>query len=142
MCQKLLNHTYYFNGQKAMNSGNKQKRQGATAGWGGGHPHVRPVLPHGSRTSPSGCPSLLGDTGAHVSWLPSQETLHPSSLSLHPQKFPLSTPRSMTRAVNLVLMECTFSSEEIIDVMESLDAESYRLANAEGTHYRHTTNKS
>ena len=31
-------------------------------------------------------------------------------------------------------MECTFSSEEIIDVMESLDAELYRLANAEGTH--------
>lgn len=141
MCQKLVNHTYHFNGQKAMNSGNKQKRQGATAGvWG--HPRVHPVLPHGSWTSPSGWPSLLGDIGAHVPWLPSQETLHPSSLSLHLQKFPLSTPRSMTRAVNLILMECTFSSEEIIDVMESLNAELYRLANAEGTHYRHTTNKS
>lgn len=38
-------------------------------------------------------------------------------------------------------MECTFSSEEIIDVMESLAAESSRLANAEGTRYPHTTNK-
>lgn len=91
---------------------------------------------------PRGLPSLLGDTGPHVSWLPSQETLYPSFLSLNPQKFPLSTPRSMARAVNLVLMDCTFSSEEIIDVMESLNAELYRLANAEGTHYRHTTNKS
>lgn len=48
----------------------------------------------------------------------------------------------MARAVNLLLMECAFSSEEIIDVMESLDAELYRLAIAEGTHYPHTTNKS
>lgn len=55
-------------------------------------------------------------------WLLSQETLPPSFLTLNPQKSPLFTPRSMAGAVNLVLMECTFSCEEVIDVMESLDA--------------------
>ena len=69
---------------------------------------------------------------SHVSWLPSQETPHPSFLSLNPQKSPLSTPRSMARAVNLVLMECTFSCEEIIGVMESLNAELHRLGMQRG----------
>lgn len=38
-------------------------------------------------------------------------------------------------------MEGAFSSEEIIDVTESPDAELYSLANAKGTHYPHTANK-
>lgn len=67
------------------------------------------------------------------------KTHHPCSLKS--MKSLRWSRRSIVKAVNLVLMECTFSYEEIIDIMESLDAELYRLSNTKGTHYRSTTNK-